>query len=102
MMSIEKCNLCGFCKGVCPLYRISPRETKSPRGFMILIKEKKVNKIMNSCLLCNACEKECPAGVEINKEIIKAKEKLILNLIENSTNKKMKQNIEQLGNVYGI
>tara|TARA_Y100000294_G_C8445898_1_gene292690 strand:- start:15 stop:320 length:306 start_codon:yes stop_codon:yes gene_type:complete len=101
-MSVEKCNLCGFCKAGCPIYRLSSRETKSPRGLMILIKEKKINKIFNSCLLCKSCEKECPASVEITKEVRKAREKLILNLIENSTNKKMKENIETLGNVYGI
>lgn len=101
-MVVEKCNLCGFCKGVCPVYKISLRETRSPRGLMILIKEKKVNRIFYSCLLCGACEKECPAGVSINKEIIKAREKLILSIDENSINKKMKENIESLGNVYGI
>ena len=98
-MTTEKCNLCGFCKAVCPLYKLLPRETKSPRGFMILIKEKRINKVFNSCLMCGACERECPSKIGINKEIIKAREKLILNFIENTVNKKMKENIERLGNV---
>ncbi len=101
-MVIERCNLCGFCKASCPIYRISSRETKSPRGYMILIKEKKTNKIFHSCLACGSCERECPSNVEINKETIKIREKLILNLIENPINKKAKENIQKLGNVYGI
>lgn len=101
-MKTEKCNLCGFCKASCPIYRTSHRETRSPRGLMILEKEGKTNKIFYSCLLCGACEKNCPSDIEITKEVINAREKLILNMIEHPINKKMKENIENLGNVYGI
>jgi len=67
-----RCVLCGKCASECPSFRLLGNEIYSPRGRMALIEkfldgslkpgEKFYSSIMN-CLLCGACEKNCPSRV---------------------------------------
>lgn len=67
-----RCVLCGKCASECSSFRLFGNEIYSPRGRMALIEkfldgslkpgEKFYSSIMN-CLLCGACEKNCPSRV---------------------------------------
>jgi glycolate oxidase iron-sulfur subunit len=67
------CVHCGLCLPVCPTYRITGRETSSPRGRLYLMRgaiegEIPVGAVLAEeaylCLGCRACETACPSGVE--------------------------------------
>ncbi|MFY0762348.1 (Fe-S)-binding protein [Metabacillus dongyingensis] len=67
------CMRCGFCLPTCPTYIESGfQETHSPRGRIALMKavvdgliepDEDVEKSLNMCLGCRACEPVCPSGV---------------------------------------
>jgi glycolate oxidase iron-sulfur subunit len=67
------CVHCGLCLPVCPTYRITGRETSSPRGRLYLMRgafegEIPVGEVLAEeaylCLGCRACETACPSGVQ--------------------------------------
>jgi len=69
------CMRCGFCLPTCPTYIRSKDETASPRGRIAIMKgvvdgliepDAGVEKTLNECLGCLACEPACPAGVRYN------------------------------------
>lgn len=64
------CMRCGFCLPTCPTYIRSKDETASPRGRIAIMKgvvdgliepDAGVEKTLNECLGCLACEPACPA-----------------------------------------
>ncbi|MFE8703605.1 (Fe-S)-binding protein [Cytobacillus sp. FJAT-54145] len=68
------CMRCGFCLPSCPTYITSGyKETHSPRGRIALMKavvdgliepDEDVERSLNLCLGCRACEPVCPSGVK--------------------------------------
>jgi len=68
------CMRCGFCLPSCPTYiETNANEAHSPRGRIALMKavkdgliapDKEVEKSLNMCLGCRACEPVCPSGVK--------------------------------------
>jgi len=66
------CVHCGLCLPVCPTYRVTGRETSSPRGRVFLMRGAAEGEIPFGevvaeeaylCLGCRACETACPSGV---------------------------------------
>ena len=66
------CIHCGLCLETCPTYRLTGRESASPRGRVHLMRglgearlEPDVGLVdeLDGCLLCRRCESVCPAGV---------------------------------------
>ncbi|WP_050615111.1 (Fe-S)-binding protein [Bacillus testis] len=67
------CMQCGFCLPTCPTYiETGFDESQSPRGRIALMKavhdgliapDEEVERSLNLCLGCRACEPVCPAGV---------------------------------------
>ncbi len=67
------CVHCGLCLETCPTYDILNLETDSPRGRIYLVRAmaedrlanpKSIQKHLDQCLGCRACETACPSGVE--------------------------------------
>lgn len=73
-----KCSYCGFCEWVCPVLNVKNGfRPYGPRGrvslmFTVLRENIWSDIVLDSiytCLLCKACTYECPAGIEIERDI---------------------------------
>ncbi len=82
---INTCNKCGFCQANCSVYKEVLNEAFATRGRIQLIKavaDDKLTrtpyyeKIINSCLMCEECSKNCPSGVQGHLLIQMAREDL--------------------------
>lgn len=79
-----QCVQCGYCLPACPTYLTMERETHSPRGRINLVKMAaegqlsldELEKPLDLCLGCRACETACPSGVEYGKILEGAREVL--------------------------
>jgi glycolate oxidase iron-sulfur subunit len=80
---LEDCIRCGLCLSVCPTYRPTKVETKSPRGRIALVKNMVEGGLavddpnfahhMDLCLQCMACHSVCPTGVSAGEVVARAK-----------------------------
>ncbi len=68
----DQCVKCGLCLPHCPTYRLTSRETESPRGRIALARaladgslpfESSALTALDHCLSCLSCEAVCPSGV---------------------------------------
>jgi heterodisulfide reductase subunit C len=59
-------------------------------------------KAVYECTLCKACETKCPMNVEICKAIKNARKILVAQGKEPTETKKIIENIQKTGNIYGI
>jgi anaerobic glycerol-3-phosphate dehydrogenase C subunit len=75
---IETCSGCGKCRSYCPIAQGVPEEWAMGRGKATLLREilsghldaktlqsPELKKVMDSCINCKRCLKECPSGVDI-------------------------------------
>lgn len=69
---LSACVQCGLCLPVCPTFRLTGRETASPRGRLQAMSavadgvaevDAKFSEILDFCLGCRACEPVCPGMV---------------------------------------
>ena len=72
------CVHCGLCTAACPTYLETGDENNSPRGRIYLMRSvvdgrleltKKVERHLDLCLDCRACETACPSGVQYGRLI---------------------------------
>ena len=76
-----RCAKCGACTVVCPVYKASGgREAYSARGKNHLAGLPEYQRptaafedIFAKCLLCGACSKACPRGIDVTREVIRAR-----------------------------
>ena len=75
---IVKCVGCGLCLPHCPTFRLTGRETASPRGRIAAMRavdegaatvDAAFTRMMDECLACRACEAACPSGVPFGRMI---------------------------------
>ena len=97
--NIERAIRLGISNEGCAVFRILRKEQFSPRGKAIMLDNNFYEKIVYKCNLCKGCEfndsKLCDA-------FQKARQVLVLQGKELSVNKKMIDNLEKTGNIYGI
>ena len=74
------CAKCGACSTVCPVFRTSGKESHTARGKLHLLDTLGLEKsssvfidIFSACLLCGACSAVCSRQIDINKELIVAR-----------------------------
>ncbi len=66
---LDKCNLCGLCNSVCPIFRVTNLEINSPRGKAVLLKKKVKSDLLKLCTQCGACQVKCPQKVNLPQAI---------------------------------
>ena len=83
---INKCVLCGTCRGVCPTFDVARREPASARGKVALcdaLLKKEINisegfiKHMTECVQCMACYESCPNDVNVPDIILAARTEMV-------------------------
>lgn len=78
---VSKCVYCGFCEAVCPTLKAGGHRGYGPRGRLRIIKgildgQEPSQEALNSlytCLLCGACDLQCPVGIRIADAIREAR-----------------------------
>ena len=115
---LEKCMKCGLCKEICPIFKAILIESYSPRGKILILREKKgkeekerkeekeskkenVGMISFYCTTCNGCKEKCPLNIDVSKIMIYFREVENQNNRETPANKRMINNIRKYGNPFG-
>jgi len=96
----EKCIKCGFCKELCPIFKVLRDESLSPRGHAIFLSNKIYEKIVFDCTLCKACEEKCPLSLKLCTAIRKSRQVLNLKEKEHPENAKMLKRATEGKNPY--
>jgi len=80
-----RCTRCAACLAVCPTYRISGRETESPRGRLALARAWAEQRLAPGphaadlvfrCALCAACNVACPGGLRVDEILLGLRKEL--------------------------
>lgn len=80
---VQKCNRCGYCQEVCPLYNVTGLERSVARGHAYHLRgiiegrmplSTDVARAFSECLLCKACVGNCLADVDTEKIVVAARE----------------------------
>src|SRR5512143_146552 len=83
---IAKCNRCGFCLAVCPVYTVKGREWATPRGKNALVKAVMEGRIdwtpeiegsLFRCTGCRLCTQTCFPAVETNMAVVAGRQCLV-------------------------
>lgn len=98
---VERCFKCGLCKNLCPVFKIMREEQYSPRGKAIILNNEDYEKIVYSCSLCKACEKQCPLNLKLCDAFINARKILVSEGKDLLENKEIIKNLNKTGNIFG-
>src|SRR5215212_9913229 len=88
------CVHCGLCTSACPTYVELGTEMDSPRGRIYLMRgvvdgriplDQDVQKHLDLCLNCRACETACPSGVQYGRLIEPFRNDLVNQRLDSKT-----------------
>ncbi len=98
---MEKCTYCQQCQNSCPVYMSEMIETDVSRARVALIKaafidnelpvNKRLKEIINRCMMCTTCSRDCPAGVSVDEIVAAARQLLYKGKRRNIIERKMMQ-----------
>lgn len=81
---VEKCDRCGACTTVCPLYKVNRIDRATARGKIAIARaflegkldggEKALRNALDYCLLCKACTEVCPGKVMTDQAMIEVRQ----------------------------
>ncbi|MGD0267065.1 MAG: (Fe-S)-binding protein [Candidatus Methylomirabilota bacterium] len=83
--ALWRCNKCGACTAVCPLYQETVKEGMAARGKLALLEavvdgalapSQVLRHRIEDCLLCGACAQNCPSLVPTTELFLEAREEL--------------------------
>lgn len=72
--SVYQCGMCGYCLDTCSVYTFTYRESLSPRGKLLLLRNftegiltdtEAITERLYTCTLCGNCEDACPSKTDI-------------------------------------
>ncbi len=67
--ALAQCAQCGACTAVCPVYRVTGRESLTARGRLHLLARlndpEALGELLSRCLLCGNCKRTCPRGIDL-------------------------------------
>ena len=93
-----KCGQCGYCREICPIFKVILKETASPRAKGILQNNEYMDKLFYLCTMCGACNELCETNSE--KNIRKLRAKLVEEGIELKRNKEIIENLKNHGHPF--
>ena len=76
---VAKCNRCGFCLAVCPIYSVKGKESATPRGKNAILRAviegkiswtPEIEETLFRCTGCRLCTQTCFPAVETNKGVL--------------------------------
>lgn len=82
LAGLYRCNKCGTCTTICPLYNHTQHEGMAARGKVALIEAvvdgtlpvtRALRDRLSDCLLCGACKKSCPCSVPTTDLFLEAR-----------------------------
>lgn len=97
---VEKCNKCGLCKELDPIFRVFREEALSPRGRCILFSKKIYDPEIFDDPLSGICKQTCPFEIDIDSAIRKARKILNIRGKENEMNKNFLKRIKDKQNPF--
>ena len=83
--ALWRCNKCGACTAVCPLYQATVNEGMVARGKLALLEavvdgalapSQTLRRKIEDCLLCGACAQNCPSMVPTTDLFLEARAEL--------------------------
>lgn len=95
---LDACVQCGLCLPVCPTFRLTGRETASPRGRLhamsavrdgIVPVDRRFAEIIDFCLGCRACEPICPGLVPYGRALEGARAEIRAQVSGRSSNDRL-------------
>ena len=101
MAEITKCTECGLCRTACPVLNVLKRETLSPRGKAMLMKEDVKDEVFFACTLCRNCTVACPLDLELDKDFRKHRAELEKANKTTKSNRHLIENVRKYGNPIG-
>jgi heterodisulfide reductase subunit D len=104
------CIRCGLCLATCPIYRVTLRETDSPRGKIALVRALAEGRLeagpefaasYYGCLLCASCANICPSGVPLEGILQAARDDMSRHKLEPEALQRLGQMIAEHHNISG-
>jgi heterodisulfide reductase subunit D len=105
-----RCNRCGYCQAVCPIYDVLRREPATARGRIQLLRAVSegvlpisalVSRYIYGCTECQACRVSCPGGVRTDEIFSAAREVIAETEFFPKTLAELEQRVRTTHNISG-